>query len=425
MMKIAVIGLGYVGLPLAGLLARNFEVIGFDVDLSKVKDVVEGKEVIFEPGLKELISDGIVSQKLHLTTDSSEINPASLKIITVGTPYNLSTDQIDFSQLDSSLEVVIPQLKKGDRLMLKSTVPPGTTLEKVRPKIEEAGFEVPGDIGLIFSPERMVEGQAIEDFKTLPKIIGATDSESSSIAKSVLLTLGGKAVEVSSPTVAEMAKMVDNYARFTFIGLTNEIALMSEKVGVDVLELIQAAKFDYPRNAGLLKPGPGVGGSCLNKDPFILRSHLKNRGLSIKFVETAKEVNYGMASHVVSLVQKYSDDRKRILIAGVAFKGDTNDTRFTTAYEIEKDLKNLGFDVSFTDPYVLSETISIDIDVYSALNEKEILLLLTDHTDYKSLDLSRVKNIMGHSPLIIDTRGLIDRKSAESLGIEYHGLGRL
>lgn len=424
-MKIAIIGLGYVGLPLAGLLAKDFSVVGFDVDLRKVHEVLEGREVVFEPGLSELIKDGLDCGMLSLTSSSGNTKECELKIITVGTPYDLSTDEIDFGQLDSSLDTVIPQLNNGDRIMLKSTVPPGTTMGRVREKLGKAGFRVPDDVGLIFSPERMVEGQAVNDFKTLPKIIGASDKESMALAKKVLSKLGGSLIEVSSPTVAEMVKMVDNYSRFVFIGLTNEIALMSEKIGVDVMELIKAAKFDYPRNAGILKPGPGVGGSCLNKDPFILRSHLNKQNLTLKFVEVAKEVNYGMAAHIIELVERFSGSRKRILIAGVAFKGDTNDTRFTTAFEIQSGLIRAGFEVILTDPYVTSPTEVILSDIYRAAAGMDILVLLTDHSDYSKLDLNSLKSKMGKYPLIIDTRAFIDRMSAEEIGFEYHGLGRL
>ena len=154
--------------------------------------------------------------------------------------------------------------------ILKSTVPPGTTNNIVSNKIRSFGFSVPEQIWIAFSPERMIEGQALKDFTSLPKIIGASDVETSSLVAEIIGSLGGPVLQVSSIETAAMVTMVDNYSRFVFLGLTNEIALVSEKIGVDVLELISAAKYEYPRNAGLMVPGPGVGGSCLNKDPFII-----------------------------------------------------------------------------------------------------------------------------------------------------------
>lgn len=424
-MKISVIGLGYVGLPLAGLLSMKFEVTGYDVDLDKIQDVLDGHEVVVEPGLSQLLKTSLGSKLLKLTVNIGDIKETDVKIITVGTPYSLETGETDFSQLDASLNMVIPHLKRGDVIMLKSTVPPGTTMGRVKVKIEMSGLNVPVDVGIVFSPERMVEGQAINDFKTLPKIIGATDENSFNIAKEILSTLGGSIVKVSSPTVAEMVKMVDNYSRFVFIGLTNEIALMSEKVGVDVMELIEAAKHDYPRNAGLLKPGPGVGGSCLNKDPFILQSHLNKQNLKLHFVEAAKTVNYGMASHVSDLVTRFSQSRRNLVIAGVAFKGDTNDTRFTTTFQIENELRVKGFSVNLTDPLVKRNDMQINPDLYSASSGRDIFLLLTNHSEYSKINLKKLREMMLENPIIIDTRGIIKKNEAESTGFEYHGLGRL
>ena len=424
-MKISIIGLGYVGLPLAGLLSRDFQVVGFDNNLEKVREVLDGHETIFEPGLSELLSQVIESGHLKITTNIGDVREADAKIITVGTPYDLDTGEIDFSQLNAALNLVIPQLKKGDTVILKSTVPPGTTNEMVKERIKSFGLNVPDDISIVFSPERMVEGQAVNDFLTLPKIIGATDERGFAIAREILSKLGGTIVRVSSPTVAEMVKMVDNYSRFVFIALTNEIALMSEKVGVDVMELIQAAKLDYPRNAGLLKPGPGVGGSCLNKDPFILQSYMRKHDLELEMVETAKSINYGMASHIVSLARSFSGSRRRVVLAGVAFKGDTDDTRFTTTYQIARELGYHGYSVVLSDPFVKTGEIKITQDIYEASSGKDFFLLITDHSDYSKIDLKKLKAVMSPNPLMLDTRAIISRHDAELAGFEYHGLGRL
>ena len=314
---------------------------------------------------------------------------------------------------------------EGDIIILKSTVPPGTTNGIVRRRIEEYGFKVPEQIGLAFSPERMVEGQAIRDFTSLPKIIGASDPDTLDIVSRVITSLGGDLVKVSTPETAEMVKMVDNYSRFVFIGLTNEIALISEKVGVDVLELLNAAKHDYPRNSGLLSPGPGVGGSCLNKDPFILKAHTNRLGLKLNMVNAAAAVNRSIPLHIAEIVSDYSKGRKIVLLAGVAFKGDTDDTRFTPTFEISSSLESKGFTTILTDPYVMNSAFLIKKDIYEASFGSEILLLLTDHQEYRELDLKLIRNSMSTDPLIIDTRGIISKESALKLGFEYHGYGRL
>ena len=290
-MKISIIGLGYVGLPLASLLARKFDVLGFEVDEGKVARIRKGISPINEPGLDSVLKEALESGMLTVSHDPSDLLETEVKIITVGTPYDSVKDSIDYSQLESALRLVSPLLKNGDVIMLKSTVPPGTTSGFVKGFLEGDGFKVPDQIGLVFSPERIVEGQAIADFQKLPKIIGATDARSASIAKEVISALGGEVTVVSNPETAEFVKMIDNYVRFAFLGITNELAIMAENLGVDVFESIRAAKHDYPRNAGILIPGPGVGGSCLNKDPYILRAEMRKRNTKLQMVEAAREIN--------------------------------------------------------------------------------------------------------------------------------------
>ena len=423
--KISVIGLGYVGLPLSLLLARKFQVIGIDTDKNKIRKLQNGINPITEPGVEELMSDSGIMNNIKLSDNSADLKDSKIKIITVGTPYNPNNDYIDYSQLNGALDLLNGNLNPGDVVVLKSTVPPGTTNTVVRDRIISYGFRVPEDIGIAFSPERMVEGQAIRDFTSLPKIIGASDPETSRIVSEVIGSLGGRIVHVSSPETAEMVKMVDNYSRYVFLGLTNEIALVSEKVGVDVLELLAAAKQDYPRNAGLMVPGPGVGGSCLNKDPFILKADLRKKSLSLRMVDAAADVNRLIPKHIADLVTQFSHGRGKVVIAGVAFKGDTDDTRFTPTFEIADNLSSKGFEVKFTDPFVNNPNVTINHDLYKSSIDSEILLLLTDHTEYRELDLMRLKSTMRGRPLIIDTRGLISRNHAVDLGFEYHGYGRL
>ena len=423
--KISVIGLGYVGLPLSLLLARKFQIIGFDTDISKIEKLRKGINPITEPGVDELISNSVIMNHINLSDNPADLKESKIKIITVGTPYDPNNDYIDYSQLSSALDLLKGNLNPGDIVVLKSTVPPGTTNNVVRNRIISYGFRVPEDVGLAFSPERMVEGQAIRDFTSLPKIIGASDPETSAIVTEVIGSLGGRIVHVSSPETAEMVKMVDNYSRYVFLGLTNEIALVSEKVGVDVLELLSAAKQDYPRNAGLMIPGPGVGGSCLNKDPFILKADLRKKSLNLRMVDAAADVNRSIPMHVADLVTRFSNNRRKVVIAGVAFKNDTDDIRYTPTFEVADILKSRQYEITLSDPFVNIPNITVHHNIYKSLIGSEILLLLTDHTEYKELDLRRLKLIMGSRPLIIDTRGIISKDHAVTMDFEYHGFGRL
>lgn len=423
--RIAIVGMGYVGFPLSLLFARNYQVIGFDVDHNRINKMREGESPISEEGIDTLLKDENIKKNITFTFNPDDLKLAKIKIITVGTPYDLNTDYIDYSQLNSALEILHGKLNTGDIVILKSTVPPGTTNGVVKKKIEKFGFTVPEDIGLCFSPERMVEGQAIKDFMTLPKIIGATDQETRNVCREIIGSLGGKIIEVSNIETAEMIKMVDNYSRYVFLGLTNEFALISEKLGVDVLELLRSAKDEYPRNSGLMIPGPGVGGSCLNKDPYILKAHMKKHELMLKMVESATVVNRGMPQHVAETVTKLAKHRKNITILGVAFKGDTDDTRFTSSYEIFDYLEKNNFKLTMSDPYVKETKVKIDADMFSASKNAEILIILTDHSEYKNINLNKLKSVMDENPMIFDTRGVIDRTEASKNGFEYHGLGRL
>ena len=423
--KIAIIGMGYVGFPLSLLLARQYKITGFDVDHERINKMKGGLSPISEVGIDELLKNETIRKNITFTFNPDDIKNAKIKIITVGTPYDLATDYIDYSQLDSALDLLKGRLNVGDIIILKSTVPPGTTNGIVKKKIENFGFNVPKDIGLSFSPERMVEGQAIRDFKTLPKVIGASDLETRNVCKEIIGSLGGKLIEVSTIETAEMIKMVDNYSRYVFLALTNEFALVSEELGVDVLELLKSAKDEYPRNSGLMIPGPGVGGSCLNKDPYILKAHMKKHGLLLKMVDSATIINRDMPKHVFETVSKLAKERKNISILGVAFKGDTDDTRFTPAYEIFDYFRMNKFNVTLSDPYVKDDHKNIDRDIFSASENANILLILTDHSDYKNIDLKKLKEVMDKSPLIFDTRGIVDRNEATKFGFEYHGLGRL
>lgn len=423
--KISIIGLGYVGLPLSLLLARKFRVIGFDTDISKIEKLRKGINPITEPGVDDLMSNPVVMNHISLSDNSLDLKKSKIKIITVGTPYDPNTDYIDYSQLNEVLDLLNGNLNSGDIVILKSTVPPGTTNTVVRDRIISYGFLVPEDVGIAFSPERMVEGQAIRDFSSLPKIIGASDTETLSVVSEVIGSLGGPIVQVSSPETAEMVKMVDNYSRYVFLGLTNEIALVSEKVGVDVLELLKAAKQDYPRNAGLMIPGPGVGGSCLNKDPFILKADLRKKSLNIRMVDAAADVNRSIPKHIADIVTQFSAGRRKVVIAGVAFKNDTDDTRYTPTFEIADILRSRGYEINLTDPFVNATNVTINHDIYESSIDSEILILLTDHTRYKELDLRKLKTIMGSRPLIMDARGIIRGDHAINMGFEYHGYGRL
>lgn len=423
-MRIAVVGLGHVGLPLAALLARHHVVVGLEANQAVVADTNRGVTVIAEPGLKAVLGSAVRSGRLRATFQPDEIASSPVKIIAVGTPYNRDTHTVDSSQLEAALAAVTAHLRRHDTVILKSTVPPGTTEGWVRDSVEAAGFKVPRDVGLVFAPERMVEGRAIRDFCTLPKILGATDDRSFRVARAALAPLGGHIVRVRNPTTAEMAKMMDNYTRFVLLGLTNELAMIARAFGVDPQEVLHAFKDHYPRNAGVLSPGPGVGGSCLNKDPFALGDEAGKRGLKVRMLASAQMVNESMVDHVRYLVTSHARPGARVLVAGAAFKGDTEDTRFSTSIPLGQRLRRDGYTVTYSDPLVkrLGRQ-TVGNDLYGDAASTDAVVFLTDHSVYRRTNLRRLAGAMHRRPVLIDTRALFRRNRAESLGFRYVRLG--
>ena len=422
-MRIAVVGLGHVGLPLAALLARRHTVVGLESNESRIRAILDAGPGFFEPGLNRILKSAVDSGGLLPTSEPSKIKQCRVKIITVGTPYDRRRHRFDSSQLDAAVRAVATQARPGDVVLLKSTVPPGTTLGRVRRAVEREGFRVPSDIGLAFSPERIVEGRAIRDFRSLPKVIGATDPRTFRRVERLLGPLGGGVVPVKDPTTAELVKLVDNYARYSFLALTNELGMLCRSFGTDALEVLAAAKQDYPRNAGLLQPGPGVGGSCLNKDPFLLADASSEKGIAVEMLKAAQRVNDSMPTRVVDLVRSSARGRRKLVIAGVGFKAETDDTRFTPAIPIARALRRLGFRVALSDPYVLDSDVgSVNPDLYAASEGAEILLILTEHARYARLDFPRLARLVARPALLVDARGIVNADRARASGFEYLGL---
>jgi nucleotide sugar dehydrogenase len=424
-MKVAVVGLGHVGLPLAVLLARTHTVVGLEADRARAKAIAAGSPGLDEPGLEPRLAEALRSGRFSVTTEPSAIADCAVKVVTVGTPYERAKHRPDLRQLRSALRSVLGTLRRGDVVVLKSTVGPGTTSGTVAKAIRARGLRVPEDVGVVFSPERMIEGRAIEDFLSLPKIVGASDDRSFELARELLGPLGGELIRVRDPTTAELVKMVDNYARHAFLAVTNELALIAPAFGADVYEVLRAARQNYPRNAGLLVPGPGVGGSCLNKDPFHLSDSARRKGVPVRVTAAAAAVNEGMPGEVVRLLAKAAGRRRDVLVAGVAFKGETDDTRYTPAEPVGAGLKRRGYRVRYTDPYVRSWPAGpVRPDVYAEAKDQDAVVILSDHDAYRSLDLPRLAAAMHPKPALVDARNLVDPARALAAGFRFVSLGR-
>jgi len=409
--RVAVIGIGYVGLPLAVTFAKaGLTVVGIDPDQRKVDSVNRGESYILDIAseqLEPLVRKGLVSA----TTDFSAVKDAQAVSICVPTPLRKTGDP-DLSFIISATESIAPHLHAGIVVVLESSTYPGTTRELVLSRLEEASHLTVGkDFFLAFSPERVDPGR--KDFTTYntPKVIGGITPACSEVASAFYSLALQKVVPVTSAEVAEMAKLLENTFRMINIGLVNEMALMCDRLGVDVWEVIDAAA---TKPFGFMKftPGPGLGGHCIPIDPLYLSWKLRSLNYTARFIELASEINTQMPRFVVGKVQDALNGVKkpikgnRILILGVAYKPDIDDMRESPALDVIHLLRQKGADVVYHDPYV--PAISHDEwslkcvpDLMSEVKKADAVVIITNH---KSYDYA---GILAAAQLIIDTRNAL------------------
>ncbi len=329
--QVAVIGLGYVGLPLAVAFAKaGFPVIGIDVDENKVAALNAGKSYIGDISDEDL-RPHVASGRLRATTDYDALREADAIFICVPTPYDAQRAP-DLSYIRAAAESIRPRLRPGQLVVLQSTTYPGTTEEVVQPILEASGLRAGRDFYLAFSPERIDPGNKQWSAYNTPKVVGGVDPESTRLACELLSQMGAPVHPVSSPRAAEMTKLLENIFRAVNIALVNELALLAERMGIDFWEVIEAAK-TKPFGFMPFYPGAGVGGHCIPVDPYYLSWKAREYDFYTKFIELAAEVNQAMPYHAVDLVaEALSQDGRplknaRVLVLGVAFKPDVDDPR--------------------------------------------------------------------------------------------------
>ena len=390
--RLGIVGLGYVGLPLAVEFAQaGFRVVGIDIDERKVKSVNAGVSLIEDVAtetLKPLVKDRLIRAQ----SDYKGCGALDAILIAVPTPLRKTKDP-DISYIVASLDAIAPQLRAGQLIILESTSYPGTTEEVLRPVIEAGGLEVGRDIFLAFSPERVDPGNKLYHTKNTPKVVGGTTPGCTKIAA----LLYGQAIEhvhpVSSTQAAEMIKLLENTFRAVNIGLVNEIALMCEKLDLDVWEVIDGAAtkpFGFMR----FYPGPGIGGHCIPLDPHYLAWKLRTLNYSARFIELASEINGHMPEVVVRRAAAILNNAKKslrgskIFILGVAYKKDTGDSRESPALDVIRLLQADGANVTFHDPYsnaIRAEDGKIEKGVALTpknLSAADLVVIVTDHSAY-------------------------------------------
>jgi len=416
--KVGVIGLGYVGLPLAVEFARQgFHVTGFDVDQTKARAINDGRSYIPDVEESELAAS-VRAGKLRATSDMSELAAMDVIDIAVPTPLRKTKDP-DLSYVVQAVEACAAALRPGQLVVLESTTYPGTTDEVVQPMLEDRGLKADVDFFLAFSPERVDPGNQQFHTRNIPKIVGGVGPASTEVAAALYASAVDKVIPVSSTRVAEMVKLLENTFRAVNIGLVNEIALMSHKMDIDVWEVIDAAK-TKPFGFMPFYPGPGLGGHCIPIDPFYLSWKARQSGFECRFIELAGHVNSSMPDYVVERVaEALNTERKpingsKILLVGVAYKKDVNDMRESPALDILELLLRRGAQVSYVDPWVPElrhgQTVMRALELSDALEQKpDCAVICTDHHafDYDAL----VKS----GTLIVDTRNALRGVKAPSI----------
>ena len=411
--KIGVIGLGYVGLPLVGTFnGRGYKVIGFDVDEGKVEQLNAGKSYIRHipsQAVKQQVDNGL----FQATTDFSKISAVDAVVICVPTPLTKSREP-DLTYVERTAEAVLPHLRRGQLIVLESTTYPGTTVDFLRPILERGGLRSGKDFFLAYSPEREDPGNPDYQTSAIPKVVGGDGAEALELAQALYGEVVSGVVPVSSTATAEAVKLTENIFRAVNIALVNELKVVYEEMGVDIWEVIEAAK-TKPFGYMPFYPGPGLGGHCIPIDPFYLTWKAREHGIATRFIELAGEINSSMPLHVVrrlsdELNQRFGKGLKGagILLLGVAYKKNVDDIRESPALRILSLLRARGAQVDYFDPFVpeigptreYPELVDMQSVNWSTklIGSYDAALICTDHdaVDYGSL--------VACSKLVIDTR---------------------
>jgi len=407
--KVGIVGLGYVGLPLAVAFAgAGFNVLGFDIQQKRVDSVNRGSSYIADvPG--DRLSNVLANKALQATTKQNRLKETDAICICVPTPLTKTKDP-DLSYVIRESEEISRCLQLGQLVILESTTYPGTTREVILPILERSGLKAGTDFYLAFSPERVDPGSKKYSTKNTPKLVGGIDSQSTRLAELLYCQIADVVVPVSCPEVAEMTKVFENVFRSVNIALVNELAQLCERMGISVWEVIDAAS-TKPFGYMPFYPGPGVGGHCIPLDPYYLANKAREYDFHTRFIELAAEINERMPYYTVSRIMEALNNRSkslngaRVLVLGAAYKKDAGDARESPSLKLIQLLLEKGAKVSYNDPYIPDlqlphETLSSVELTEECLSSADCVVIATDHSSYDW------EQIASSSKLVFDTRGV-------------------
>jgi len=414
-MKICIVGQGYIGLPTAALFAKNgCEVLGVDVNEEIVNKLNQGIAHIEEPGITEAIKNAVEKGHYHASLKPEEANTF---IITVPTPYVKDDLSCDLSYVISACNSILPVLNKGNVVIIESTIAPMSTDEVIKPIFENEGYVIGEDLFLAHCPERVLPGQIMEELVNNNRIVGGITPECTRKAADVYRTfVKGEIIETEAKT-AELSKCMENTFRDVNIALANELAKICAEIGVNALDVIEMAN-KHPR-VNLHSPGPGVGGHCLAIDPYFIYAKAPE---TAKIIKLARDTNNSMPGFVIEntgkILSKIDPDAHKISVFGVSYKGNTDDARESPAFEIIAGLKSAGYEIDIHDPHFDNPDYK---DFDEATKDSSLVLILTDHNQFKDLDYETINKNM-KTKIIFDTKNIIKDVPEDVTLINYGNL---
>ncbi|WP_430145109.1 nucleotide sugar dehydrogenase [Paenibacillus rhizolycopersici] len=417
-LKLCVIGLGYIGLPTAVMFAKHgVTVHGVDINPNIVAKLAGGQIHIEEPGLQEMLDEVIESQ--HLSFGASP-EQADAFIISVPTPINSDkTANVDY--VIDATHSIVPYLKKGDLVILESTVPPRTIEDVVLPILKETGLNINRDLFVSHSPERVLPGRLLEELVENDRIVGGINQESSERTAELYRRFVKGNIHLTDATTAEMVKLMENTYRDVNIAFANEMAKIAEYVGFNVWEAIELANC-HPR-VNIHKPGPGVGGHCIAVDPWFIYESAPSLA---NLVHISRTTNDGMPEFVVNkmkeLLTSSEHSNKTIAVLGLAFKGNIDDMRESPAVEVIKLLRG-QYTLQIFDPHVKDEIEGRKETLAEAAKNADAILILTDHNEFRTINPVEIKSLV-RGNIVFDTRNVVDHALWSRAGFEHYVLGQ-
>src|SRR3990167_287750 len=435
--KITIVGFGYIGCIIGSYLAsQGYCVTGIELNDHIIKSINNGFPPFHEPGLAHLVKAGIDSRRLTITKECDAIKESDVILVTVGSPLNDSGDA-DLNHLSQAFDRIKPYLQKDQLLILKSTLPPGTSRDFVWPQLSNK------NLLLAFCPERLAEGRALADLTTLPVIIGGINQEAALAASQFWIeALNVEIIIVENTTTAELVKLADNLWVDVNIALGNELAKISDKLNIDVLEVIAAANTLKKNNSNvnILLPSLGVGGYCLTKDPWFLHAMGNRLGIDLKIPAVSRKVNESMPEYSVCLIDRYFQNLSKkseeisIGVLGLSFKNNTSDCRFTPTKPAIEKLLSLGYTVRIYDPLLTQEDafsltgIEMSSSISDCVTNVDCVAYFAGHDEIINFSLENLLRLTNKNALIFDGRRFFNKteiNNIKSLGFTYKGVGRI